>query len=404
MTTVQTQEQNLGCVVLLDDEEPIRKAFQGLFQDLEIDLELKTCKNYSEYDALMGDVTLKKRVKCLIMDLSNEPKEVVSKDYQAHLLIKKEYDENRIPIFIHSGNLEYYDKFQDEGTVFRVAKSGESGEAICNKIKLMHESSFLDVFCKDGYLDNSIMDEIHAAFVGQFKSDEIEGIINSIKEVNLENYQERVREVFQRIAVRSLFSNLTSSSVGVDDTPIRVRLNAIEHYYRRKNNILKFWTGDVFRKIGSKESCIILTPRCNLEHQNFKELLCCEVVDYKQVHFEAFGSQKVDKDKGEKKGVLAFRASITDDVTNALIGEVFRFLPPTPQFQGGFVDYRTVFSMTIDEFESTYESSPTISLSEELTNDVIRKLTSYLLRGGISETEINEAYHYFEEFHKGKTT
>ncbi len=129
MTPNEVKEQNLvnGIVVLLDDEEPIRKAFKGLFQDLEIGLELRTCSNYSEYGILMSDEAIKKRVKCLIMDLSNEPKEVDSKAYQAHTLIKKEYDENRIPIFIHSGNLEYYDGFKEEGTVYRVEKSGNSG-------------------------------------------------------------------------------------------------------------------------------------------------------------------------------------------------------------------------------------------------------------------------------------
>jgi len=402
MTTSQNDEQKKGCVVLLDDEESIRNAFLGLFDDLSIGLELCTCKNYSEYNDLMRDETFKKRVKCLIIDLSNEYQEIISREYQAHQLIKKEYNENRIPIFIHSGNLEHYDEFKDEGTVFRVVKSANSGVSICEKIQLMHESSFLDIFCKDGHLDSNIMNEIHTAFVNQFKPNEIEGIITSIKSVNTENYQERVREVFQRIAIRALFANLTYSKIGGDDMPVRAKLNSIEHYYRRQNHTLKFWTGDIFKKNESGDACIILTPRCNLEHKKPKELLCCEVIDYQSYHIQAFESQKIDK--GEKKGVLALRAGITDNVTNALIGEVFRFLPPTPQFRGGFVDYRTLFSIPIDDFEIKYEPLPVITLSDELTNDVIRKLTGYLLRGGISETEIDEAYHYFEQLRKERET
>ncbi|RYH19826.1 hypothetical protein EON65_25480 [archaeon] len=36
----------------------------------------------------------------------------------------------------------------------------------------------------------------------------------------------------------------------------------------------------------------------------------------------------------------------------------------------------------------------TISLSDELTNEVVRKFLSYLSRGGISASEISEAEYY----------
>lgn len=383
MTTVQTEAQNLGCVVLLDDEEPIRNAFQGLFQDLEISLELKTCKNYSEYNDLMADETLKKRVKCLIMDLSNESKEVISKEYQAHLLIKKEYDENRIPIFIHSGNLEYYDKFQDEGTVFRVAKSGESGEAICNSIKLMQESSFLEVFCRDGYLESRIMAEIHAAFVSQFRSDEIERIIKSIKDVNSQNLQDRVKEVFRRIAIRALYQNLTSTRNEENDTLKVVKLNAIEHFYRRTSSY-PVWTGDIFKRKDVSEYCIVLTPRCDLENSNTQSLLLAEIV-----LVDAKKKEELAK-KGKEEGKSELDKHLIDNV----LGVSKRFIPGVPQFTGGFVEFKNIFTMTQDAFLGAYER--VISLSDEYANDIVRKFSAYISRGGISVTEYDEARYYFK--------
>ena len=328
------------------------------------------------------------------MDLSNKPTEITSQKYYADTLIKKQYDENRIPIFIHSGNLQHYEGYKDEGTVYRIEKSGDSASKICSTIKLMHKSQFLNIFCRNGLLEQKIMSEIHASFTKQYKGDEIENIIKSIEAVNSENLSDRVIEVFQRMAIRSLFYNLTETKSSNDNSVEEIKLNSIEHYYRRNNEAIKFWTGDIFKSRAENHFCVILTPRCNLGHLNFEELLCCKIMDFSTQHFEAFDSQK--------KGVTAFRKSITDDVTNPLVGEIFRFLPPTPQFSGGLVDFRKLFTVTLNEFEESYENSPFISLSEELTNDIVRKFTGYLQRGGISETEINEAYYYYQQLKSQK--
>jgi hypothetical protein len=383
MSNDQSKSQNSGCVVLLEDEESIRKSFQDLFQDMQIGLELKTCKNYSEYDTLMGDMTLKKRVKCLIMDLSNEPKEVVSKEYQAHQLIKKEYDENRIPIFIHSGNLVYYDKFKDEGTVFRIAKSGESGEAICNTIKLMQESSFLDVFCREGYLESRIMSEVHTAFVSQFRANEIEEIIKSIKDVNSHNLQGRVKEVFQRIAVRALYQNLMSTQSAENDSLKIVKLNAIEHFYRRTSSY-PVWTGDIFKVSQADKYCIVLTPRCDLENSNAQSLLLSEIVLLN------------DAKKGDfiKKGKEVGKGELDKHLIDNVLGASKRFIPKVPQFSGGFVEFKNIFTMSQEAFLNEYER--VISLSDEYTNDIIRKFSAYISRGGISVTEYDEARYYFK--------
>ena len=106
-----------------------------------------------------------------------------------------------------------------------------------------------------------------------------------------------------------------------------------------------------------------------------------------------FTNSKIDnKETGETKGEKSLRTSITDDVTNKRIGERFRFLPPTPQYKGGFVNFNAMFTKKTDEILNNYTN--TISLSDELTNDIVRKFSTYLQRGGISETEFKESHHY----------
>jgi len=170
-------------------------------------------------------------------------------------------------------------------------------------------------------------------------------------------------------------------------------LNSIEHYFRRKSDY-KFWTGDIFcENENNKSYCIVLTPRCNIGHSNYDEILLCKISNIEESHIQEFTSTKIaDKNTGETKGVKSFRTSITDDVTNNRIGERYRFLPPTPQFSGGFIDYKTMFTQDSVAFLDNYER--VISLSDELTNDIIRKFSAYILRGGISETAFDEAHFY----------
>ncbi|MGE4309273.1 hypothetical protein [Bacteroides sp.] len=373
--------------ILLEDEQVIRDGFQQLFTDLEIDLEIIPCDKPQEYEEVIKQDSVRNRLKVLIMDLSNTLTEAASQKYKAAEYIEKEYNENRIPIFIHSGNLEHYKELENQGTVFKVEKSKSSIQSICEDIKLMKDSDFLDVFCNNGSLDNKVMAELHKAFINQFKDSEIKEIIKSVKESSGEDadkLKERSKEIFERIAIRSLYANWISAKPSEKEGSIvEVKLNSIEHYYRRTSSF-EFWTGDIFVNNETKTMCIIVTPRCNVGHYNFDELLLCKISNISEAIILEF--------LNHKKGLDAFRKHVTDDKR---VGERNRFLPPSPQFRGGFVDYKTIYSINAEDFKKDY--SYLISLSDELTNDVIRKLGAYLMRGGISETDFNESLFYLKE-------
>ncbi|MCJ8165002.1 hypothetical protein MKJ04_09110 [Pontibacter sp. E15-1] len=381
-------------IVLLEDDEKIIKSFQFAFEDMGLgnSHELVVFRKSKEYSEYMDEWENRKTVRAIIMDLSNNKQETDAKSYKAAEFIHNEFTTNRIPIFVHSGNLEYFDDLADKGTVYRMEKSDESANNICAQLHLMVESNFLNIFCYGGELETKIMEEIHSAFVEQFKGSEIDDIIKSIKATNPENLVERTREVFQRLALRAVFENLKATKISTAKTFEEVKVHAIEHYYRR-TSAYSYWTGDIFESKATSELVVVLTPRCNIGHGNLEEVLLGKINLIEKRHLESFLSKK--NDGGENKGRKALRTSITDDVTNGFIGERFRFLTKTPQFKGGFVDYKTIFSMKPENFIKNYTYK--ISLIDELTNDVVRKLSSYILRGGISETEFDEAHYYFTE-------
>ena len=367
----------MGSVILLENEDHIIRSFETLFEDKEINLKLIPCNSLSKYEEEIKKTNENFELRAVIFDLCNTVDEEDSKEYKAADYIMSQYKNNRIPIFIHSGNLDYYHNLNDKGTVFKIAKDENSILNICNQLKKFEESGFLDIFCQNGKIETKIMSEIHRAFTEQFKNHEIDGIIDSIQESSSVKYNERTVEVFERISVRNLLHNWKSAKYNgkiIQET----KLNSIEHYYHRLSDF-EFWTGDII-KIYNNSRCIILTPRCNVGHNNFDELLLCKVEEIKQDKLKELTGRK-----GEKN----LKKNITD---NEIVGDKFRFLPPTPQFSGGLVNFKTVFTQKVENLDDNWERI--ITLSDELTNDVVRKFANYNLRGGISETEFAEAHHY----------
>lgn len=380
-----TNQKNI--IILIDDEESIRNGFKQFFEDTELDIDFIACSSLNEFQKEISDENKKQFIKTWIVDLSNLPEEVDSKTYEIAGFIEESYNTNRIPIFVHSANLQYYDELDNKGTVFKIPKGKDSVDDIGERILQMQRSGFLDIFCHGGILEQKIMDEIHSAFVNQFAGDEIQNIIASVEETHPENLVSRTMDLFERIAIRSLYQNVINPKEAENGILTEIKVNAIEHYYRRNNNF-KYWTGDIFKNKESGELVIILTPRCNVGHCNYDELMLCKVTKLSPQNVSTFLSAK------QNKGWKAYRKNITDDVTHTFIGERKRFLPVTPQFSGGFVDYKTCFSLTNEVFDEKYDY--VISLVDEMANDVVRKFSSYFLRGGISETEMEEAYYYLK--------
>ncbi|TSA26086.1 hypothetical protein D4R71_04305 [bacterium] len=372
---------NNELVMMFEDNPSICDRFEKLFIELKIELKLKTYNQLEDFKKAIYSDENYKIIKVLIFDLAKDKAEERQQKFEIESLVNENYHKNRIPIFIHSGFIELFTNFSDKGTVFKIEKSADSMLEICNKIKLMEESGFLNIFCINGLIEGKIMEELHKAFTEQFKNNEIEEIIKSIKENSNNDLKERTIDVFERIAVRSLYQSLMSAKKICNENIKEVSVNSVEHYYRRTSKY-KFWTGDIFQNKNNKEMIIILTPQCNISNNNYDELLLCKICPVSDITATT------------KKETL--RRAIVDDVKLPFICERWRYLVKTPLFEGGKIDFTKYFTLKTETFLSNYNY--VISTSEELSNDIVRKFSSYLLRSGISVTEINEAFYYIKNY------
>lgn len=355
-----------GVIIHLDDREERLKESRNYFEQcgLKTDFQLILSQKREDFEKAIRANS--ENIRCLIFDLWGEiPVIEESGEGKAKFLedIKHSYADYNVPIFIYTGHL---DKVPTDlrhcGTVFAVDKE-EGIDVIFDKIKLFHESGFLEVFCRGGILEKQIYKDLHRAFTEQFRPGELVGVLETIKDGKDDGFKERATKVLLRIAVQSLMSEL-SSPITTGDT-----VNAAEHYYRRISGI-EFWTGDILEKNDGSGYVFILTPRCNCNTAEM--ILICDI------------------DEDFPKTSEAIRNALIDNVR----GKAIRYIPPAPVFKGGKIKFDSHRTIDKESLRTNYKYL--ISLSNDLTNEILAKFGAFFLRTGIKTIDSKEVIEYLE--------
>lgn len=371
-------------ILIFDDNTDIIKNFNTAISQMDLSLSVKGYSDSKKFTEAINDWDIIGKTRVIIFDLAQNKSEEDTHIFKIKNTIADNFDKYRIPLFIHSAFTDYFTDFDGKGTVFKIEKSGSSIKTICEKIKLFHESNFLEIFRFGGILESNYLEQLHNAFTQQFKNNEIEKIITSIKETSGDKYQERTAEVFRRIAVRSLFHNLTAVRKDKEGNLNEISLNYVEHYYRRCSTY-DVWTGDIFRKKEAEETILVMTPRCDINKPRCKQILACKIVP--------LANLEINLEKNE-----IFQRAINDNLN--LTSGSYRILSASPLFKGGKIEYISPITINRQSLIADYEL--VVSLSDELINDIVRKFSAYILRSGVSETEMEEAKKYMEIIKQGE--
>jgi hypothetical protein len=370
-------------ILVFDDQKEFRDSFKDILDKLGIKLPILECATKDEVRKIINDPEQSCLIKILIFDLATSKTEVEKLEFEILEDIKKFYYSYPIPIFIHSAFADKIEGFDNLGTMFKIKKGEDSIQQISEKIELFYSTGFLDIFCPKGSLELELYKNVNQSFKEQFQGNEIESILLSIKKSKTENLKERTKIVFDRIAVRALLQNMLNAIKLPNSEQIEeIQINAVENYYRRKRTF-PIWTGDIFRKPDNSMEIVILTPRCDIVNGYCKDsFLGCKIDKIDENKLKDFG-----------KDLNKLGQFIQDNPMHT--GNKFRYLIPTPTYYGGKIDFSQPIIINKNKLdgegsEFTYQ----ISLSDELTNEVVRKFSSYLLRGGIMTSDISEASYY----------
>jgi len=378
-----------GVIIHLDNEKTILNECQNLFVQSGLELDYIICETKEIFnDAIEANSN---NIKALIFDLlSSDPSsgELHQKDAEFIENIRTSFSNFNIPIFVYSGYLQALDgEYENNGTIYKIDKDKGFGEVL-NKIIKLYTSGFIDVFSPNGKLNELLYKDLHLSFTKQFTNNsQIEGIIDSINDVQNGELVERVQRIFQRIALRSLMSSLLAPELDEETDLIKPDfLNPVEHYLQRISPF-KFWTGDIFRKKDNTECYIIITPRCDFASKNLENFLVCDLIigDFPNKITSSEGKDRISK-------------ALND---NPLYSGYSRFIPPCALFDGGKIELSKYKMISKEELSNDFDRI--ISLSDELTNEILGKFGAYFFRSGINPFHKDETIaHIANVFKKTK--
>jgi hypothetical protein len=368
--SLKKKSMNKGIILHLENEDALLQGYKGLYQQLGMELDYIGCTTTEEFNSAIKEH--ERSIKAIIFDLigSKASQEELSGNPEFLAVIDQKFVKYNLPIFIYSGHLDSIgDKYNQNGTVFKISKD-VSIQAIFDKIRFLSDSGFIDVFCPGGILETEIKTEINKSFTNQFSENtQIEDVLRSIITAGkAEDQKARVKNIFKRIAVKTLSSDLLAPVADNED-----KVHPIEHFYKRQSK-LPIWTGDIWKLKEGEDVVLVLTPRCDLAIGKATNIIVAKI-------------NRLPKPIDLKGKPEEVEKRIRNYLTDNLQGKSTRYIPHTVFFpQGGMVNLADHFTIDLESYLDRYKY--VVTLSDDLTNEIIGKFAYYFLRTGI--TNINE--------------
>jgi hypothetical protein len=365
---------NNGIILHLENDKKLISDYESLYGQLEREFIYIACPTVEAFNSAI--VEHEKNIKAIIFDLvgNNATQEELSGNPEFLTVIDEKFVKFNLPIFIYSGHLESInDRYTTNGTVFKVSKD-ESIGLIFDKIKFLSDSGFIDVFCPGGILESEIKLELNRSFTNQFsQNSQIEEVLNSIlNSGKTEEQKQRVKNVFKRIAIKTLSSDLLAPIADSED-----KVNPIEHFYKRQSK-LPIWTGDIWSHKENGDMVLVLTPRCDFATGKAQMVIVAKINDLpKPINLNG-KPEDVEK-------------RMRDYLTDNLPGKATRYIPSTVFFpKGGMVNLADHFTMDVKTFTDDFKY--VVTLSDDLTNEIVGKFAYYFLRTGITNIDEQEFF------------
>ena len=143
-------------------------------------------------------------------------------------------------------------------------------------------------------------------------------------------------------------------------------------------------TGSVVKELSGEHWFVILNPACDLvirKNGNCKtdRILLVEIEKENNVTVLALDGITKDKKKKEKLQAV-FGNNHTD---------YYHWLPKTNFFEGGFLNFRKLSSLSVKEFDNKFEK-PAIQISPNFVKDIVARFSAYYARQGQPDIDFDQ--------------
>lgn len=347
------------------NQEELLKDAVEYFKDkgiiIEYDMvyspEEATYKLYSNsYDGLIIDLKLRKGE-----EVENR-EEQLSGNKLINDILKKEF----IPIIVRTGtpgNFELPDKEIQEGLIRVYAKDDKPFEELISELLIMDKSTLVNVFGTNGKLSETI-NNLFWKIIPQIKT-----LLNDEKAL--------LRYISNYIAREYSYSVDDSSYLQQDPLEMYICIDDEK----------RICTGDIVVEKNTGKNYIVLTPACDLANRKTDNLLVAEITSYDE------DSEFLIAVNGfmQKKDSIKKRKNVEKWFRNGNKNYLY-FLPSIDKFEGGFVDFRKLISLSYkaDDYEIGDKAdsyTKKVGMTDPFVKELVARFSAYYQRQGQPELD-----------------
>lgn len=341
-------EKNTIQIIIVEDDKALQEMYKSSIEEFNIDNEEHEIKCFIlANDDEIPQLLYNYHIDAIIVDLDWG---TGSQQNEGNRLVKKIYDDCRVPIFIVSGNLQLLEEDYDESPIFKKYQRDEViVNDLLNEITDLYKTGYTNVLGNYSEIDKML---------SKVFWDHMSSVINSWE--NQEQTFQAKRML--RFAVTRINEMLT---VNIDDN--HDDYDALEFYIKPAIKKTPF-TGDIISY--NEKKYIIITAACDMEQDKFDFVVLC------QINFDILDDLKNRiKDKNRtRKAEEQLRSYINNAKPR------YHLLPPCKLFIGGLIDFQTVRSVSKKEF--TEGVSIIASINPTFSKDIQARFSHYYGRQG----------------------
>lgn len=289
-------------------------------------------------------------------------------DAEGNKIIKSIVGNLRIPVSVVSGFLGDIDPdLKNENSLLRFYDRGNIEIiTILEELRKIYDTGITKILGEDGL----IIKELTKIFWERISNDLEYWISESDNNIKLE-----------KIVSRYIINHL-KEGLELDENGEFEMYHSSEFYIVPpiKHN---FFTGDILEKNGV--NYIILMPPCDMANDGkVQNIVLAKIEDINFSHISG-AKKKLKNDSSDDKSKFKILKLLSNSYSLN-----YHFLPSSNAFQGGFIDFRKIQSVKLNELKEEYKRVGTIS--SEFIKDIISRFSQYYSRQGQPNLDINEIY------------
>ncbi|MEN3969979.1 response regulator [Acinetobacter sp. BWR-L5] len=340
-------------ILLVEDNDTDISTFESSLEIFEVENQISISLSIAKDFETANSLIQQNIFDGIVLDLSLNDGDQGGKQIVTTILEQKMI----IPIIVYTGTPDDISEY----SFIDVYKKGEKESVITDileDLKKTKDFGFNDLFNAKGEIQDFLKEVFYQNIYHQKK--------------HWIGYEDR--ESVKKAILRHTLNHLTQH---IDKTDNMYFLEEM-YIYPPIDKTIK--TGSIIKQNSNNNYHIVLTPACDFANSKARCILLAEIIAPLIYISQNFPGNTANNKRSDKLKTL---------INNKK--QEFHYLPPLSPFLGGFIDFTSVASYSLEELQGQF-SEVKIQISPYFISDILGRFSSYYARQGQPDLRHKDSY------------